>query len=278
MGVNVVYGMIGLKIHCKMTLILRQEEAGLRYYTHLSSGNYNERTATLYTDLGLMTCNREIGQDVSELFNLLTGYSRQESWRQILVAPIDMRRRFIETIDRCIAAQRPEQPSRIQFVMNSLVDEEIIAALYRASQAGVQIQGVVRGICCLVPGVAGLSDNISIRSIVGRFLEHVRLYCFTFEGQTVVYTGSADWMPRNLSRRVEVAFPILDEDLRRKALDIVAVMLNDTEQARQLRSDGTYLRIADLDVDAKERTSAQEFFLGKAEARQRLIDTTHNTD
>lgn len=277
-GVNVVYGMIGLKIHCKMTLILRQEESGLRYYTHLSSGNYNERTATLYTDLGLMTCNKEIGQDVSELFNLLTGYSRQEQWRHLLVAPINMRKRFVELIDACIAAHSPDKPSRIQLVMNALVDEDMIAALYRASQAGVKVEAVVRGTCCLVPGVPGVSDNISVRSVVGRFLEHVRLYCFEYGDQNLVFSGSADWMPRNLNRRVEVAFPIHDPDLRRKVLDIIRVMLADTEQARVLRPDGSYLRIADLEIEPRERLSAQEFFLGKAEARQRLIDTTHNTD
>jgi polyphosphate kinase len=277
-GCNVVYGMIGLKIHGKMTLILRQEEAGLQYYTHLSTGNYNERTATLYTDVGLMTANRAIGQDVSELFNLLTGYSGQEQWREIFVAPITMRAQFQALVQACIDQHTPETPSRIRLVMNSLVDPEMIAALYAASRAGVRVECVIRGICCLVPGVPGTSENIVVRSIVGRFLEHVRIYYFESGGSSTIYCGSADWMQRNLTRRVEVAFPIRDPKLKLQLTDVLETMFEDTEQARLLRPDGTYVRVNELQTDPKDRFSAQEHFLSRARARQRLVDTTHTSD
>lgn len=272
-GVNVIYGIVGLKIHGKMCLVLRQEDDGLRHYVHMSSGNYNEKTATIYTDLGLLTCNKEIGEDVSEVFNLLTGYSRQEEWRHILVAPMSMRRNFLKLIEDCVAHHKAERPSRIRLVMNSLVDTEMIAALYKASQAGVKVDCVVRGICCLVPGVPGISENITVRSIVGRFLEHVRIYCFQFDGQTRVYSGSADWMPRNLNRRIEVAYPIDDPALKNQVLELLEINLRDTAKSRYLQPAGLYTR---PEMTGEKAVSAQELFLKNARARQRAIDTIYN--
>jgi polyphosphate kinase len=275
-GVNVIYGIMGLKIHGKMCLVLRQEADGIRQYVHLSSGNYNEKTASVYTDIGLMTCNREIGEDVSELFNMLTGYSKQEQWRHIFVAPVNMRKNFIELVQRCIDANKPEQPSRIRLVMNSLVDAEMIEALYKASQAGVKIECVVRGICCLVPGLKNISENITVRSIVGRFLEHVRIYSFEYGGQNLIYSGSADWMPRNLNRRIEVSYPINDPGLKRQIQEILDVQMSDNVKARLLQPNGTYTHLVTDDLQLDQLVNAQLLFLTNARVRQRAIDTIYN--
>lgn len=275
-GINVIYGIMGLKIHGKTCLVLRQEAEGIRQYVHLSSGNYNEKTASIYTDIGLMTCNREIGEDISELFNMLTGYSKQETWRHIFVAPVNMRKNFLALIDECVRANTSGQPSRIRLLMNSLVDAEMIQALYRASQAGVKIECVVRGICCLVPGLKNISENITVRSIVGRFLEHVRIYSFEFDGKTTIYSGSADWMPRNLNRRIEVAYPIRDETLKRQVQDILDIEFSDNTKARLLQPNGTYTHIVTDDLSAEQLLNAQNLFLKNARVRQRAIDTIYS--
>ncbi len=238
-GVHVVYGLIGLKTHCKVTLVVRRERDGLRRYVHLATGNYNSITARIYTDLGLMTSSDEMGADASELFNYLTGYSKQRVYRKFLVAPVNLRENMLRFI-----AQEMEHGSqgRIIIKANSLVDPQIIRALYRASMAGVQIDLLIRGICCLRPGVEGVSDNIRVVSIVGRFLEHSRIYYFHNNGDPTLYVGSADLMPRNIDRRVEVVFPIEEEQMRRRLVEeILEVYLQDTAKTWQLQADGSYL-------------------------------------
>jgi len=242
-GVHVVYGLIGLKTHCKVTLVVRREEDGIRRYVHVGTGNYNPKTATIYTDIGLLTCNPQFGADATDLFNLLTGYSRQDVFRQFLLAPITMRKQMLAMIDREAAKHTPERPGRIIAKMNSLVDLEIIRALYAASEKGVQIDLIIRGMCCLRPGVEDLSENIRVMSIVGRFLEHSRIFYFQNGGEEEIYIGSADWMARNLDRRIEVIVPIrepaLCQSLRR---DVLELLLTDNCQAWDLQPDGRYIR------------------------------------
>lgn len=240
-GVHVVYGVMGLKTHAKMCLVVRREAGKLHSYVHVATGNYNPVTARIYTDIGLLTDDDEIASDVAKLFNSITGYAREESYSRLLVAPVRMRRELVQRIDREIDDHRRQGGGRLIFKMNSLVDRECIDALYRASQAGVEVLLQVRGICCLRPGLPGLSENISVTSIVGRFLEHSRLYYFRNGGEEELFTGSADMMPRNLNGRVELLCPILDPDLRRSALrDILAPHLADTANCRRLESDGSY--------------------------------------
>ncbi len=249
-GVHVVYGVMGLKTHAKMCLVLRREAGKLHSYVHLATGNYNPVTARIYTDIGLLTDDAEIASDVGKLFNSITGYAREESYSRLLVAPVQMRPELIRRIDREIESHRHDGGGRLIFKMNSLVDRECIDALYRASQAGVEVLLQVRGICCLRPGVPGLSENISVTSVVGRFLEHSRLYYFRNGGDEELFTGSADMMPRNLNGRVELLCPILDEGLRRAALrDILAPHLVDTANCRRLEPDGTYTRVESDDRD-----------------------------
>jgi polyphosphate kinase len=242
-GVHVVYGLVGLKTHSKITLVVRREAGGLRRYTHLATGNYNAVTAGIYTDLGLLTCDPELGADATELFNTLTGYSTQTYYRCLLVAPTTMRERMSALIEREIEHQRAGLGGRLIFKMNSLVDDRLIRALYRASQAGVQIDLVVRGICCLRPNLPGISENIRVISIIGRFLEHSRIYYFENAGNPEIYVGSADLMPRNLDRRVEVLFPIKDARLRSYIRQtILAVELRNNTRAHELSPDGSYAR------------------------------------
>lgn len=271
-GVNVVYGMIGLKTHCKMALVLRNENERICPYVHLSTGNYNEKTALIYTDLGLFTADPDIGADVAELFNLLTGYSRQKKWRRILVAPINMRERLMALIQACIDHHSPEYPSRIRLVLNSLVDPLMIGALYWASQQGVRIDLIIRGICGLRPGEPGLSDNIRVFSIVGRFLEHCRICSFEYAGETHIFSGSADWMPRNLNRRIEVIFPVLDQALKLQVLSILEALFRDNSQAWELKSDGQYTKRVVESTD--EPFCAQTYFLSLSKSKQQYIDTT----
>ena len=205
---HVVYGLVGLKTHSKITLVVRREDGGLRRYLHLATGNYNAVTAGIYTDCGLLTCDPEMGADATELFNTLTGYSTQRSYRSLLVAPGSMRERIEELIEREIEHAQAGRGGRLIFKMNALVDDRLIRQLYQASQAGVQIDLIIRGICCLRPGLPGVSENIRVISIVGRFLEHSRIYYFGNGGEPEVYLGSADLMPRNLDRRVEIIFPV----------------------------------------------------------------------
>jgi polyphosphate kinase len=240
-GVHVVFGFLDLKTHCKVSLVVRQEGQGLRRYVHLGTGNYNPTTALIYTDLGLFTADEAVAEDASALFNFLTGYSQGHSWRRLIVAPTDLHRRTLELIDEQAARARAGKPARIFAKLNSLVDQRVIEALYRASQAGVPIDIIARGICCLRPGVPGLSETIRVRSIVDRFLEHSRVYVFGPDDDAQVFLSSADWMPRNFFRRVEVMFPLLDPELRDRVLrEIVPVYLADNTRARRLDSSGVF--------------------------------------
>ncbi|MEJ1930544.1 polyphosphate kinase 1 [Nostoc sp. NIES-2111] len=241
-GVHVVYGLVGLKTHCKTVLVVRREKDRMRRYVHIGTGNYNQKTARLYTDLGLFSCREELGADITDLFNFLTGYSRQKSYREVLVAPVNMRDRFLELIRREITNVQNGFSGRIVAKMNSLVDPQIIATLYEASRAGVQIDLIIRGICCLRPGVKDISENIRIISIVGRFLEHSRIYYFHNNAQEEIYIGSADWMRRNLDRRVEVITPIKDTDIAKDLQEILGILLADNRQAWDLQPDGTYIQ------------------------------------
>ena len=244
-GVHVVYGLVGLKVHAKMCLVVRRESDGIRRYTHLGTGNYNPVTARIYTDLGLLTCDRDIADDVSDLFNALTGYSLKQKYRKLLVAPEGMRNGLLERIDREIAAHRVSGGGHIAFKMNALVDQRCIRALYRASREGVRVDLQVRGICCLRPGLPDISENIRVTSLVGRFLEHPRIYWFRNGGDDELLLGSADLMPRNLGGRVEVLFPVEDDRLRRSLReDILFLHLRDNVRTRELRRDGSFVRIS----------------------------------
>ncbi|MDJ0508634.1 MAG: polyphosphate kinase 1 [Crocosphaera sp.] len=239
-GVHVVYGLVGLKTHTKIILIVRKEGKEIRRYVHIGTGNYNPKTAKLYTDLGLLSCRQELGEDLTDLFNFLTGYSRQKSYRKLLVAPVNMRERMVGMINREAEHCRNGRSSRIVAKMNSLVDPQMIETLYQASQAGVKIDLIVRGICCLRPGIKGVSENINVISIIGRFLEHSRIFYFHNAGEEEIYLGSADWMTRNLSRRVEAITPVEEPKIAKALQEILGVMLSDNRQAWELQSDGSY--------------------------------------
>ncbi len=241
-GVHVVYGLVGLKTHTKVVLVVRQEKNKIRRYVHIGTGNYNPKTARLYTDLGLFSCREDLGADLTDLFNYLTGYSHQSSFRKLLVAPITLRQRMLEMIEREIEHCNQGGSGRIVAKMNSLVDQPVMQSLYRASQAGVKIDLIVRGICCLRPGLEGLSENIRVISVVGRFLEHSRIFYFYNGGQEEIYIGSADWMTRNLSRRVEAVTPIEDPKLLGELNEILGVMLSDNRLAWELQPDGRYVQ------------------------------------
>ena len=243
-GVHVVYGLVGYKIHCKMALVVRADEDRIRRYVHLGTGNYNAGTARLYTDLGVLTCRSELGDDVTNLFNLLTGICQFQGTQRLLVAPFQMHDRFIELIDRETRHAREGLPARIVAKMNSLVDTDVIEALYRASRAGVEIDLIIRGICCLRPGVEEMSENIRVRSIVDRFLEHSRVWHFGNGGRPEVFVGSADWMPRNFFRRIEVVFPVEDGVLRERIMtEVLERQLADSAKARLLQADGSYAMV-----------------------------------
>ncbi|MBI2795904.1 MAG: polyphosphate kinase 1 [Gemmatimonadetes bacterium] len=239
-GVHVTYGLPGLKTHAKTALVVRKEADGIRRYVHIGTGNYNSRTARVYTDVGLFSCSPSLGADLTDLFNSLTGYSRQRLYRKLLVAPANMRGRFLEMIERETTNAKAGLPSRIIAKMNALVDVDIIDALYRASIAGVEIDLIIRGICCLRPGIPGTSDRIRIVSVIGRFLEHSRIWFFQNDAQPEYWFGSADWMPRNLDRRVEVVAPVDDAALHPRLRRVLDVCLADNRQAWDLRADGSY--------------------------------------
>lgn len=244
-GVHVIYGIAGFKTHAKALLIVRREEQHIRRYVHLATGNYNDRTARMYSDIGLMTCDRDIAADVAAFFNLLTGYSEQVGWSKLAIAPTGLRQKFLDLIEREIQVSTPDRPGLILAKCNSLQDPEIIRALYRASQAGVKIQLNVRGICCLRPGVAGVSENIQVRSIVDRYLEHARIYYFRNGGHEEVYLSSADWMKRNLSGRLEILFPVGDAGHRRRLIHILETYFTDNQKAwRLFPENGRYERVA----------------------------------
>src|SRR3989440_400844 len=254
-GVHVVYGLIGLKTHCKLTLVVRREGQNLRRYVHIAAGNYNPTSSSTYTDLGLFTANEEIGEDAGEFFNYLTGYSRKEHYRKLLVSPVNLREKLTEMIERETGHAKAGRPARIVAKLNRLADASIIQSLYDASQAGVSIDLIIRGICMLRPGVAGLSENIRVRSIVGRVLENSRLMCFANHGKEELYIGSADWMVRNLDHRVEVVCPVDDPELRNYLKRVLDVYLRDNLNARLLSADGCYKRVSrgagDEDFDSQ---------------------------
>jgi polyphosphate kinase len=241
-GAHVVYGLLGLKTHAKMLLVVRREADGLRRYVHLSTGNYNAATAKIYTDYSLFTSNLEIAADISEIFNYLTGYSRQDTYRRIVVAPLNMRKWILEMIEREIACHKKYGNGHIMFKLNALVDPQVISALYRASQAGVWIDLIVRGICSLRPMLKGVSENIRVISIVGRFLEHSRVFYFYNNGEEEIYLGSADMMQRNLDRRVEIIFPVLENSFKKSIKHGLETMLQDNVQSWSLYPDGTYMK------------------------------------
>lgn len=266
-GVHVVYGLTGLKTHSKVVMVVRQEGDRIQRYVHIGTGNYNPKTARIYTDLGLFSCREDLAADLTDLFNYLTGYSRQRSYRQLLVAPVNMRDRTLALIHREIEHCRNNLSGRIVAKMNSLSDPQIIAALYEAARAGVQIDLIVRGMCCLRPGIKDISDNIRVISIIGRFLEHSRIYYFHNQGQEEIYIGSADWMPRNLDRRVEAISPVQDPDLARDLEEILGIALADKCQAWELQSDGSYLKIETPKEDAATsypQTNSQAIFMDMA--------------
>lgn len=257
-GCHVIYGLVGLKTHSKITLVVRREDDGIRRYVHLGTGNYNDSTAKLYTDMGLLTCSEAIGEDATAVFNMLSGYSEPAGWKKLSLAPLWLRDRFLTMIRRETEHARSGEPARIIAKMNSLCDEELIAALYEASAAGVEIDLIVRGICCLKVGIPGISDHISVRSIVGTFLEHSRIYYFLNGGQEEIYLSSADWMPRNLDRRVEILFPIENENLKKEAFHVLEIQLQDTIKAQMKQPDGTYEHI---DRRGKPALCSQEYFM-----------------
>ncbi len=260
-GCHVIYGLVGLKTHSKIALVVRKEEDGIRRYVHLGTGNYNDSTAKLYTDCGIFTCKDSIGEDATAAFNMLSGYSEPLSWNELILAPYWLRNKFVSFIQRETKNAREGKEARIIAKMNSLCDPGIIAALYEASAAGVKIDLIVRGICCLKVGISEVSENITVRSIVGNFLEHSRIFYFYNNGQTEIYMGSADWMPRNLDRRVEIIFPLLEEDIKAKAYHILDMELQDTVKARVLGADGQYTRV---DKRGKAIINSQELFCEEA--------------
>lgn len=270
-GCHVIYGLLGLKTHSKITLVVRREENGIRRYVHLGTGNYNDSTAKLYTDCGILTCSARIGEDATAVFNMLSGYSEPRTWNKLVVAPIWMRDRFLHQIEMEREYALKGRKARIVAKMNSLCDRDIIAALYAASAAGVKINLIVRGICCLKVGIPGISDNITVRSIVGNFLEHSRIFYFYSDGHEEVFMGSADWMPRNLDKRVEIVFPVEDERLKEEVKHILEIQLADNVKAHVLQSDGRYEKI---DKRGKVLLNSQDYFCEEAWENARLPESS----
>lgn len=269
-GAHVIYGLVGLKTHSKCTLVIRREKDGIRRYVHVATGNYNASTAKLYTDLGVFTCNDQFGSDASAFFNLLSGYSDPPLWDSFIVAPINLRQRCMELIDREIAFAKQGEQAHMVAKMNSLLDKEIIDKLYEASQAGVRIELIIRGICVLIPGIPGVSDNITVRSLVGRFLEHSRVFWFANGGREELYIGSADWMPRNLNDRVELMIPVRDADLCRRLKTMVNMELADNQKAHIMQSDGMWKK----EIAPADKVGAQAEFQRIAEKRDREDELT----
>ena len=270
-GCHVIYGLLGLKTHSKITLVVRREENGIRRYVHLGTGNYNDSTAKLYTDCGILTCSARIGEDATAVFNMLSGYSEPRTWNKLVVAPIWMRDRFLHQIEMEREYALKGRKARIVAKMNSLCDRDIIAALYAASAAGVKIDLIVRGICCLKVGIPGISDNITVRSIVGNFLEHSRIFYFYSDGREEVFMGSADWMPRNLDKRVEIVFPVEDERLKEEVKHILEIQLADNVKAHVLHPDGRYEKI---DKRGKVLLNSQDYFCEEAWENARLPESS----
>lgn len=275
-GCHVIYGLVGLKTHSKITLVVRREEDGIRRYVHLGTGNYNDSTAKLYTDVGLFTCSSSIGEDATAVFNMLSGYSEPLFWNKLSIAPLWLKDRFLHLIGREKEHAKAGRGGHIIAKINSLCDKEIIEALYEAAAAGVKIELIIRGICCLKTGLPGIGDKITVRSIVGNFLEHCRIFYFENDGKPEYYCASADWMPRNLERRVEIMFPVENPKLREKLMNILSTQLKDTMKAHILMPDGSYEKI---DRRGKECVNAQLEFgrlalqaaKGKDEAVQQRV-------
>ncbi|MCI8527790.1 MAG: RNA degradosome polyphosphate kinase [Lachnospiraceae bacterium] len=272
-GCHVIYGLLGLKTHSKITLVVRREEDGIRRYVHLGTGNYNDATAKLYTDIGLLTCSEAIGEDATAVFNMLSGYSEPLAWNKLALAPLWLKDRFLYLIDREKKYARSGRPARIIAKMNSLCDQDMIAALYEASAAGVKIDLIIRGICCLKTGIKGVSENITVRSIVGNFLEHSRIFYFENDEHYEIYCSSADWMPRNLERRVEILFPVERTELKEKLLHILQCQLKDNVKASVLQEDGTYEK---ADKRGKHIYQSQDVFCKEAigEAKEAFQEDT----
>ena len=267
-GCHVIYGLVGLKTHSKITLVVRKEEDGIRRYVHLGTGNYNDATAKLYTDIGMFTCSESVGQDATAVFNMLSGYSEPLVWNKLSVAPLWLKDKFLYLIHREKQYALDGRPAHIIAKMNSLCDQDIIAALYDASAAGVKIELIVRGICCLKTGIKGISENISVRSIVGNFLEHSRIFYFKNNENYEIYCGSADWMPRNLERRVEILFPVDRPELKEELLHILESQLQDKQKASVLQADGTYEK---PDKRGKVSYQSQEAFCEEAIAKAKAM-------
>ncbi len=267
-GCHVIYGLVGLKTHCKITLVVRKEEDGIRRYVHLATGNYNDSTAKLYTDLGMFTCSPDIGEDATAVFNMLSGYSEPRSWHKLSLAPLWLKDRFLYLIGRETQNARNGKKASIIAKMNSLCDKDVIESLYAASSAGVRIKLIIRGICCLRVGIPGVSENIQVRSIVGNFLEHSRIFYFENDGKPEYYLASADWMPRNLERRVEIMFPVEKPELQARIMHILEGELKDTVKAHILMPDGTYEKV---DGRGRETYNSQlEFGIEAAEAAKQI--------
>lgn len=269
-GAHVIYGLVGLKTHSKITLVVRREEDGIRRYVHLGTGNYNDSTAKLYTDIGLLTCSAPIGEDATAVFNMLSGYSEPEGWNKLSLAPLWLKERFLALIEREREHAKNGGEGRIIAKMNSLCDRDVMAALYEASAAGVQIDLIVRGICCLKVGIPGVSENIRVRSIVGNFLEHSRIFYFYNNGQEEVFCASADWMPRNLEKRVEIMFPIEREELKKEVIHILNIELQDNVKAHILKPDDSYQK---ANRRGKAPLSSQDYFT--EEARKKAKGEEH---
>lgn len=261
-GCHVIYGLVGLKTHCKIALVVRREEDGIKRYVHLGTGNYNDSTAKLYTDCGILTCRESYGEDATAVFNMLSGYSEPANWNKLVVAPLWLRDTFVSLIEREIRHAKEGKEAYIIAKMNSLCDKGIIEKLYEASNAGVKIELIIRGICCLRSGIEGVSENIHVSSIVGTYLEHARIFYFYNNGREDIFMGSADWMPRNLDRRVEIIFPVEDEILKKQVKHILDVQLADNLKAYEMTDDGNYVRIKPL--RGKKPASAQETFCKEA--------------
>ncbi len=266
-GVQVIYGIANLKTHCKTAMVVRRDPDRIRRYVHLGTGNYNEKTARIYSDIGLMSCDDGLGSDLSAVFNALSGWSSPSGWRKLLVGPTDLKPRILAFIQRETQKSTPDNPGRIRAKMNALIDKDVIKALYKASRAGVRVELNVRGICCLKPGIPGLSENIRVVSIIGRYLEHARIFWFDNGGRPQVYLGSADWMVRNLERRVEVVFPVEDKGLRGELDTILDAYFSDNVQARELQPDGSWVRLQPGD-DAPFSSQARLYQRAVTRARE----------
>ncbi|OUQ27391.1 RNA degradosome polyphosphate kinase [Lachnoclostridium sp. An131] len=273
-GCHVIYGLVGLKTHSKITLVVRREEDGIRRYVHLGTGNYNDSTAKQYTDIGLLTCSAPIGEDATAVFNMLSGYSEPAVWNKLCLAPIWLKKRFLQLIGREKEHAENGGEGHIIAKMNSLCDRDVIEALYAASAAGVKIELIVRGICCLKVGIPGVSENISVRSIVGNFLEHSRIYCFYNNGQEEIYCSSADWMPRNLEKRVEILFPVERQELKDELIHILDIELQDNVKAHILQPDDTYIKV---DRRGKTALSSQDYFVKEAKDKARAEESPVNS-